>query len=320
VSPEIYLHELYDFKDLLLVVSKEKKIQSQLVEKDYWIMHCLFGLKRLDLKFELKGGTSLSKGYGIIERFSEDIDVRIEPPQDMEVKIGKNHTKATHIESRAKFYNWLAEERIRIPGIVKVERDTEFDNEKMTSAGIRLIYNSHFATLEGVKPWVLLEVGFDETTPNCPIHISSWAYEKAIESKIDIIDNRAASIECYDPGFTFVEKLQTVSTKYRIQQEEGVAGKFPKNFLRHYYDIYCLLEDQRVQEFIGTDGYCKRKIIRFPKKDNQIISENEAFLLSDPKIRELYSQEYEKTKNLYHCDMVPFDAILERINLNIDRL
>ena len=83
---EKFLHELDDFKDLLLVVSRQKKIQSQLVEKDYWIMHCLFGLKTLGLKFELKGGTSLSKGYGIIERFSEDIDVRIEPPEEMEVR------------------------------------------------------------------------------------------------------------------------------------------------------------------------------------------------------------------------------------------
>lgn len=77
---EQFLHELEDFKELLLVVSREKSIQRQLVEKDYWIMHCLFGLQSLGLKFELKGGTSLSKGYAIIKRFSEDIDVRIEPP------------------------------------------------------------------------------------------------------------------------------------------------------------------------------------------------------------------------------------------------
>ena len=166
MPPSKFLHELHDFKDLLLVTSGEKKILNQLIEKDYWIMHCLFGLKRLDLKFELKGGTSLSKGYGIIERFSEDIDVHIEPPQEMDVKTGKNHTKPAHIESRRKFYDWLAHERIKMPGIVKIERDTEFDNEKLTSAGIRLIYDSHFPSLDGIKPWVLLEVGFDDTTPN----------------------------------------------------------------------------------------------------------------------------------------------------------
>jgi len=58
-------------------------------KKDYWIMHCLYGLQQLGhkkslralqqlgMKFELKGGTSLSKRYQIINRFSEDIDIRL---------------------------------------------------------------------------------------------------------------------------------------------------------------------------------------------------------------------------------------------------
>lgn len=54
-------------------------------------MHCLWGIQQQGLKFELKGGTSLSKGFGIIERFSEDIDIQIHPSENENVKIGKNH-------------------------------------------------------------------------------------------------------------------------------------------------------------------------------------------------------------------------------------
>jgi len=57
-----YLHELSDFKDLITVVSDQLAINAGLVEKDYWIMHCLYGLKKQHFEFELKGGTSLSKG------------------------------------------------------------------------------------------------------------------------------------------------------------------------------------------------------------------------------------------------------------------
>jgi Nucleotidyl transferase AbiEii toxin, Type IV TA system len=48
----------------------------------YWIMHCLYGLQKLNIKFELKGGNSLSKGHKILGRFSEDIDIdtAIAPP------------------------------------------------------------------------------------------------------------------------------------------------------------------------------------------------------------------------------------------------
>lgn len=63
-----FLHEIKDFKDLIEVVAREKTIHPLLVEKDYWIMHCLYGLNQMGLDFELKGGTSLSKGYKIIDR------------------------------------------------------------------------------------------------------------------------------------------------------------------------------------------------------------------------------------------------------------
>lgn len=79
-----------------------------LVEKDYWIMHCLWGLQAQGFQFELKGGTSLSKGFGIIHRFSEDIDIRIEPPHGMDVKTGRNQDKPAHVESRRAYYDELA--------------------------------------------------------------------------------------------------------------------------------------------------------------------------------------------------------------------
>lgn len=42
--------------------------------------------------FEPKGGASLSKGFGVIHRFSEDLDIRIEPPDDFDVKAGRNQS------------------------------------------------------------------------------------------------------------------------------------------------------------------------------------------------------------------------------------
>lgn len=130
------LHEHPDFADLIRIVGAELSIEPALVEKDYWIMHCLYGLQQMGLHFELKGGASLSKG-GLIHRFSEDIDIRIEPPPHMEVKIGRNQDKPAHCKSRRSFYDWLAD-TIAIHGIAEVLRDTEFDDEKYRSGGVRL--------------------------------------------------------------------------------------------------------------------------------------------------------------------------------------
>ena len=108
---------------------------------------------------------------------------------------------------------------------------------------------------------------------------------------VEIKDNRATAVKCYHPGYTLVEKLQTVSTKYRKQQE---SGGFSENFMRHYYDIFCLLKEKSIQEFISSPEYNDHKKNRFRKEDNLIIAENEAFILSDPKTRSLYENEYKK--------------------------
>lgn len=72
------MHQLADADQLFRAVRQEyPAIDEGLIEKDYWIMHCLWGIQQQGYRFELKGGTSLSKGFGIIERFSEDIDIQI---------------------------------------------------------------------------------------------------------------------------------------------------------------------------------------------------------------------------------------------------
>jgi Nucleotidyl transferase AbiEii toxin, Type IV TA system len=308
--PLDYLHRHKDYNDLIRAVADEKSIAPDLVEKDYWIMHCLYGLAQQGYSFELKGGTSLSKGFGIIHRFSEDIDIRIEPPAEANVATGKNHNKDQHCESRKAFYDQLAKD-IDIDGIDEVVRDYTFDDEKFRSAGIRLKYSSANPISTGIKDGVLLEVGFDTVTPNRGIDISSWALDFAKQRNVSVIDNLATAIPCYDPGYTFVEKLQTIATKYRSQQERG---GMPKNFMRHYYDVYCLLEDESVKSFIGSDEYHAHKRDRFPAVDYQIpIAENEAFILSDASTRRLYQENYLATSALYYKEQPSFDALLERI-------
>jgi hypothetical protein len=304
--PADYLHNHPQFADLIRIVAEAKGIDPALVEKDYWIMHCLYGLQKLGLKFELKGGTSLSKGYQIINRFSEDIDIRIEPPAELHVKTKPNHQKHQHVESRKRFYDWLAE-TIRIDGIANVVRDTAFDDRQYRSGGIRLSYEGLFPLPPDLKTGVLLEAGFDVVTPNTPKDISSWAYDHAA-TKVDIVDNRAKGVACYDPGYTLVEKLQTISTKFRRQQEKKGS---PVDFMRHYYDAYSLLQRPEVQAFIGTDAYKAHKKERFRQGDDPDIADNQAFILSDPETRAAYAKAYDATSALYYGGKPTFDQILK---------
>lgn len=312
-----YLHQRKDFLDLVNVIADERGIEPFLVEKDYWIMHVLYGLRKQGFDFELKGGTSLSKGYGIISRFSEDIDIVINPPKTLPIKLwsGRNHTKEIHIQSRLDYYQWLAE-NIIIEGIIEIQRDIEFDAPpRYFGGGIRLFHESLTGRVEGAKEGILLEVGFDDVSPNQPITITSWTYDRALEAGIKIADNRAIDIKCYNPEYTFVEKLQAIIRKFAQEQESKVINQ---NFLRQYYDVYELLGNQTVVDFIGTTEYEAHKVRRFNSKEMETpLSENAAFDFSDNVLLETFKERFQQTKALYYNGQPTFEEIIGRIKSNL---
>lgn len=168
-----------------------------------------------------------------------------------------------------------------------------------------------------MKDGILLELGFDDTAPNRPVTISSWALEFARDKGVQVLDNRAMNVLCYAPTHTFVEKLQTLSTKYRRLAE---AQAFPANFLRHYYDVYCLLDLPEVQAFMKTSAYQERKVQRFRSGDELVIAKNPAFTLSDPVQRDLFAREYRKTSALYYQGQPEFDQLLARIKAHLNSM
>lgn len=319
MAAAVFLHEHRDFKDLLLITAEKEQIDPVLVEKDYWIMHILFGLRQQGYDFVLKGGTSLSKGYKIINRFSEDIDIYIKPSEEPTVNENPKSIKQAAVQSRKEFYDRLAKD-IMIPGIVQVIRDTDFDDqEHYRSGGIRLLYESHTGTLEGVKDGILLEAGFDTVIPNIPLPISSWVYEEGSGITASrIIDNRAVDIPCYHPGYTFVEKLQTI---IRLHRQEQGDGRKRKNYMRQYNDIYYLLENEQVNAFIGTDEYKAHKEARIKGKDKELtIQDNPALLLNDEALLRDFGERYKATAALYYKGQIPFSEIIKRIQQNLHRL
>lgn len=315
----IYLHDHPEFADLITILAEEMDILPGLVEKDYWVMHSLYGLKKQGYEFQLKGGTSLSKGFGLIDRFSEDIDLHIDPPAALGINENPKNDKPNNIQKKRDYYDRLARE-IKIDGITDVQRDTAFDDtRRYNSGGIRLYYKKHTQPIEGVKEGILLEAGYDTVAPNMPVTISCWAYERATGNPaLDLVDNRAVDILCYDHRYTFVEKLQTIVTKFRKEMETGEAAT---NYMRQYYDVYSLLADADVQRFIGTGAYYRHKENRFPKDDFAIpASKNEAFLLTDTTVWERLKKRYEGTKALYYKGQPPFADVLKRIHEFMDRL
>lgn len=283
-------------------------------------MHVLYSLQKI-FAFELKGGTSLSRGYSIIDRFSEDIDIKIDPMNtsvNFKVYTGKNHNDQKHRKSRAEYYEWLTDYLNTNIEDIQAVRDYDDPSGKFRNGGIRIFYTSTTPLLDGLKEGILLEVGFSETHPNSPRLITSWAYNYvlSLETDLKFIDNRAQNISCYDPEYTFIGKLQAIVTKYRKFKEED---NIPNNFMRHYYDIYRLLEIKRVNDFIGTPEYLAHKKKHF-NNEEQNLEKCEAFKLSNKHDRDIFIKMFDKTASLYYLGRPTLDEILERIQMRLHEM
>jgi len=91
--------------------------------------------------------------------------------------------------------------------------------------------------------------------------------------------------------------------------------------MRQYYDVYCLLKNQQVLDFIGSDEYLAHKAARFRGADKLIpLSEHPALLLSDKTIRKSFEERYKSTEKLYYREQPSFDAVIEGIQKHLHSL
>lgn len=150
------------------------------------------------------------------------------------------------------------------------------------------------------------------------MNFSSWALDFAKEVEIECVDNMAKKVRCYNPEYTFVEKLSAISSKFRKYQDEK---KIDRNFLRHYYDIFMLLKRRDVKDFIGTKDYYLHKEKKFRKSDEKDLSMNEAFLMREDHVFKFFQEKYKENKPLHYDDKMPeFLDIIEAIRAVAHRL
>lgn len=233
-----FVHEDDEWRQLLRIVADDVGRGIALVEKDYWVTHTLWAM--LDQGFELwfKGGTSLSKGFDLIERLSEDIDVRVAAGTsgiDAPSLSWKN-TKASGVSDRDAWFDRIAA-ALAVPGCT-VERDGAGSGLKVQEAAFRVLYPQlHAAGLPGaMRPFVLLEVGQARVTPYVEVDLSSWVHDFLARSEqlTDYADNRPRGLRCIHPWVTCLEKIDAIATRFH-------KGRPAETFVRHYEDTAKIL-------------------------------------------------------------------------------
>lgn len=227
-----FIHQDPDFPDLIRSIAVDRNLGASLIEKDYWIAHTLWALQEAGLAVSFKGGTSLSKAFGIIQRFSEDLDLRIAAGTCELPSVGnwKSEGKGARAARRAFFQ---ALEGLRLPD-VDLALDLHSMGDNAYSARIRVEYPGEFlASLpKGVSAHVLLEIGEARFEPALYRAVSSWVHDRAEEvgKASRFVGNRVDLLECAHPAITLVEKLDAITRRYPRADLPAEA------FVRHYED------------------------------------------------------------------------------------
>ena len=227
------VHDDPDFDHLLRIVAARRGLAVGLVEKDYWVTHVLWSLHDRGFEVWFKGGTSLSKGFGLIERFSEDLDLKIEPGHVADLPLVTDwHRESRRATDQRRAYFEALPDLLRVPG-ADAGLALGADGTRWTGANIELRYPvRHAEGLGPLRPFVLLEVGSARVTPSVERDLTSFVHEYlgATDRLGDYDDNRPRAVRCVHP-------LVTLSVIVLTSIVFSLAGLLNALFAKTFDDI-----------------------------------------------------------------------------------
>ena len=308
-----FLHEDGEFGELLRIVaaSRPERANAAVVEKDYWVTHTLWALQRQGFELWFKGGTSLSKGFGLLQRFSEDLDLALEagtvPGLDRVTSWRATGKAAT--EKRRAYFAAL-EQAISVPDCELVLPGTS--GRAVVDRVIPVRYPARFAdTLpRGMRAHVQLELGRARVEPALERDLDSWvhAFVRSRGRQGEFEDNRPKALRCVHPLVTLLEKLEAISKKFERAEAEPTA------YVRHYEDSARIIENQGSSAPLeGTCAELLADMLRCRDLRRAPTSTDPAFRPdSSSRWREL-RRAHEQIAPLYWGERLPLAQACERI-------
>ena len=240
------LFEHGDFEQAIVQAAahfRDRGLRPALIEKDYYVTEALRIIaKTAGKKVTFKGGTSLSKGWNLIGRFSEDIDIFLDP-KSFEPPLGKRAIDRQLKELRDRINQHPALEFCR--------------EESMTIGGFgrsdRFSYPQRFGGPGEVAGKVLVEAGTASgREPTATVRLRSYLGEflEARGLSLAADDEQDFPMRLLHFRRTFVEKLFAIHSKVELFKRDGRPFG---PYARHYYDLFQLGGRAEVVEMLSSD-------------------------------------------------------------------
>lgn len=311
------LFEHPDFEQAIIRAAEHfhsSGMREAVIEKDYYVTETLRIIQQTaGDKVIFKGGTSLSKGWNIIQRFSEDVDIFFDPiafkPPLGKNAINRELKKLRQAVEGHKGLKFIEEESRTIGGF---GRSDHFE------------YVQQFASSGDIRNRVLLEVGTASgTEPTECIKLQSYVGKFLNETGISLGAEDEGPFEMRLLHFrrTFVEKLFAIHSKVEKFKKTGVGIG---GYARHYYDLYCLAELKEVLAMLRSNEYEAIKVdydrisrkhfaIDYAAPPNMNFSKSEAIFPTGNIERALAAEFEKQCRTLCFGEFPTWDQVQERL-------
>ena len=258
-----------DRKALFQNTAAKMGLTEAIVEKDYWVcfmLDYLFHRCKWKNSIAFKGGTSLSKAYGLIERFSEDIDLildwRVLGYEKDEPWENRSNTKQDLFNKEANRRTEVFLKDTFMPSIAKdLSKETtapfECYIDETDPQTVVFAYQRDFSDT-AILPVIRLEIGaLAAWTPAEIREITPYAAIKYPR----LFRQPTTDILTVLPERTFWEKVTILHRE--ANRPEGKP--FPARYSRHYYDLYCMM-NSTVKDAALNNTELLKKVVEFKEK------------------------------------------------------
>jgi hypothetical protein len=228
-------------EELFRIAAAEMQMPEAVIEKDFWVCYTLdylFHRSKFKKHIVFKGGTSLSKAFGLIDRFSEDVDLildwRLLGYEEDEPWRGRSNTqqdkfKNDSIERTSRFLSesFIPDIKESIFDDVGYEADIYQAEEAETVLFAYPRIHHLAATLDVIR----LEIGpLAAWSPAVKANITSYLAEK----RPQIFDRPSTEVVTAAPERTFWEKVSILHQEAHRPETKRMLPRYS----RHYYDIF----------------------------------------------------------------------------------
>lgn len=249
------LHENKEaFRAAIRAASDHFNIREVFVEKDYWVTFILKRLSQSDNrdKVVFKGGTSLSKVFKLIERFSEDVDLAIiKEPGQTDSSIGR-------------LIKSIQNELITGFSEVVTENTTRYKNFRRTEYDFEHLFEYGSTGTSGINRNLVLEINsLADPVPNERHQIRSIITEYLEETgnpeAVGTYELESFELNVLVPRPTLIEKILSI---IRLSYFDDSVVRI-KSKVRHFYDIYYLANSDYCKDYITTADFNRDFIIMY---------------------------------------------------------